>query len=110
MTAQLSEELVWSQIVAKSWCDGEFKQRLLSDTRAVLAEHDLEVPLGMEIEVVEGDEVKVNGTSKVRRFVMPSKPPNELSDDELVGEVWAYCYCAACARCGGCGCRCRCRC
>ena len=55
MTAQLSEELVWSQIVAKSWCDDDFMNRLLSDPRAVLAEHELEIASGLEVEIVQGD-------------------------------------------------------
>src|SRR4051794_39655531 len=105
MTAQLSEELVWSQIVAKSWCDEEFMQRLLAEPRAVLAEHDLDVPSYMDVEVIVGDEVKVNGTSDIRRFVLTAKPAHELWDEDLVGDTYAYCGSAACGRCGGCGCR-----
>lgn len=102
------DELVWSQIVAKSWCDDDFERRLMSEPRAVLAEHDLAVPSDMAVEVIRGPEVKVNGTSTVRRFILPEKPSHELFDDELVGDAVAYCGCGACGRCGGCGCRCRC--
>ena len=105
MIAQISEELVWSQIVARAWCDEGFMKRLLSDPRAVLAEHDLEVPPGTEVEVVLGTEVKVDGTDPVRRFILPVRPSHELMEEELVGDAVAYC---ACGRCGGCGCRCRC--
>src|SRR5262245_49336222 len=63
------DELVWSQIVAKSWCDDDFERRLFSEPRAVLAEHDLQVPSHMDVEVVRGEEAKVNGTNSVRRFV-----------------------------------------
>jgi hypothetical protein len=108
MTTQHSEEMVWSQIVAKSWCDDDFMNRLLTEPRDVLAEHDLQVDPGMDVEIVQGDVLKVNGTATVRRFVMPPKPEYELADDELVGDIWAYCYSAACGRCGGCACRCRC--
>jgi hypothetical protein len=107
MIAQISEELVWSQIVAQAWCDEDFMQRLLSDPRAVLAEHDLEVPPGTEVEVVLGTEVKVDDTDTVRRFILPASPSHELNEEELGGAV-AYCACGACGRCGGCGCRCRC--
>jgi hypothetical protein len=51
MIAQISEELVWSQIVARAWCDDDVMQRLLSDPRTVLAEHDVEVPPGTDVEV-----------------------------------------------------------
>jgi len=108
MIAQISEELVWSQIVAQAWCDEDFMQRLLSDPRAVLAEHDLEVLPGTEVEVVLGTEVKVDDTDIVRRFILPAGPPDELIEEELVGGPVAYCACGACGRCGGCGCRCRC--
>ena len=106
MIAQLSEELVWSQIVARAWCDADFMQRLLSDPRAVLAENDLEVPPGTEVEVVLGAEVKVEADA-VRRFVLPAGPPDELTEEDLVGDAVAW-YCGGCGRCGGCGCRCRC--
>ena len=108
MIAQLSEELVWGQIVARAWCDEDFMRRLLSDPTAVLAEHDLEVPPGMEVEVVPGTEVTVDDRGAVRRFVLPASPPHELTEEGLVGDVLAYCACGACGRCGGCGCRCRC--
>ena len=108
MIAQLSEELVWSQIVARAWCDADFKQHLLSDPRAVLAENDLEVPPGAEVEVVLGTEVKVDDADAVRRFVLPAGPPDELTEEDLIGREVAYCGCGACGRCGGCGCRCRC--
>ena len=108
MIAQLSEELVWSQIVARAWCDEDFMQRLLSDPRAVLAEHDLEAPPGTEVEVVLGAEVKVDDTDTVRRFILPASPPHELTEEDLVEGAVAYCGCGACSRCGGCGCRCRC--
>jgi hypothetical protein len=108
MIAQISEELVWSQVVARAWCDEDFMERLLSDPRAVLTEHGLDVPPGREVKVVLGAEVTVDDTETVRRFVLPANPPHEFIEEELVGDVVAYCYCGACGRCGACGCRCRC--
>jgi len=108
MIAQISEELVWNQIVANAWCDEDFMKRLLSDPRGVLVEYDLEAPPGVEVEVVMGTEVRIDDTDSVRRFVLPSRPAHELFEEELVGDAVAYCYSAACGRCGGCGCRCRC--
>ena len=108
MITQVSEELVWSQIVARAWCDADFMQRLLSDPRAVLAENDLEVPPGTEIEVVLGTEIKVEDTDAVRRFVLSAGPPDDLTEEDLVGDAVAYCGCGGCGRCGACGCRCRC--
>ena len=108
MIAQLSEELVWSQVVARAWCDEGFMKRLLSDPRSVLAEHDLEVPPGTEVEVVLGTEVKVEDTETVYRFILPASPPHALTEEELDGGAVAWCACGACGGCGACGCRCRC--
>jgi hypothetical protein len=112
MIAQVSEDLVWNQIVARAWCDEDFMNRLFSDPRAVLAEHDLAVPAGSEVEVVIGPEVKIDDTDMVRRLVLPARPCQELFEEELVGDAVAYCYSysGACGRCGYCGCRCACRC
>ena len=106
MIAQMSEELVWSQIVARAWCDEDVMQRLLSEPRAVLAEHDVEVPRDTDVEVILGTEVKVDEIGKVRRFILPASPSHDLSEEDLCGGAVAWCACAACARCGACGCRC----
>jgi hypothetical protein len=107
MIEQISEELVWSQIVARAWCDEGFMKRLRSEPRAMLAEHGLELPEGTEVKVVEGTEVKVvEDTNAVYHFVLPMSPPGELTEEDLIGNAVAYSY-GACGRCGGCGCRCR---
>jgi hypothetical protein len=109
MIVQLAEEMVWSQIVARAWCDEEFKKRLLSDPRAVLAEHDLEVPPGTGVEVVLGGEVRLDEAGGVRRFVLPAGPPDDLIEEDLGGGAVAW-WCGGCGACGACGCRCRCFC
>jgi hypothetical protein len=108
MIQRISEDLLWSQIVAHAWCDEDLMQRLLSDPRSVLAEYDLEGPPGSEVAVEIGPEVKVEDTGRVRRFLLPAHPPQELAIEDLFGEAVAYCWCGACGRCGACGCRCRC--
>ena len=103
MIQQISEDLLWSQIVARAWCDKGLMKRLLSDPRDVLSEHGLEVPEGTEVKVEAGPEVKVEGGDRVRHFVLPVRPPDELTDEDLEGRAVAWC-----GWCGGCGCRCRC--
>jgi hypothetical protein len=103
MIQRIAEDLLWSQIVARAWCDEDLMKRLRSDPRAVLAEHDLEVPRGNEVQVEEGTEVKVEDTDAVRHFILPASPPDELVEEDLVGAAVAYC-----GGCGGCACRCRC--
>jgi hypothetical protein len=106
MIQRISEDMVWSQIVARAWCDEGIMKRLMSEPRNVLAEHGLEVPPGIEVKVEEGTEVKVveeQGT--VRHFVLPVSPPDELTDEDLAGGAVAW-YSGASGRCGACGCRC----
>src|SRR5262249_8016021 len=67
----------WSQIVAKAWADASFKQRLLSDPHAVLKEHGIEVPGGLQVRVMEN-------TDSVRHVILPTKhSTDELSEDAL---------------------------
>ena len=103
MIQQISEELLWGQIVARAWCDEGIMKRLLSDPRDVLSEHGLEVPEGTEVQVEAGPEVKVEGGDRVRHFVLPVSPPDELTEEDLDGRAVSWC-----GWCGGCGCRCRC--
>jgi len=108
MIAQIPVEMVWSQIVARAWCDEAFMKRLLSDPREVLAEHDLEVLPGTDVEVLLGTDVKVEDTDSGRRFILPARPSEDLIEEDLDWGAVAYCYSGACGRCGACGCRCRC--
>jgi hypothetical protein len=112
MIQTLSEEFLWSQIVARAWCDEAFMKRLRSGPRGVLAEHGLEVPEGVAVQVEEGDEVKVEDTDTVRRFTFTVSPPDELTDEDLAGGAvaWWCGGCGACGACGRCACRCACRC
>jgi hypothetical protein len=104
MIQQISEDLLWSQIVARAWCDEGFMKRLLSHPRDVLSEHGLEVPEGMDVRVEEGAEVKVEEEDGLaRHFILPINPPDELTDEDLDGHAVSWC-----GWCGGCGCRCRC--
>jgi hypothetical protein len=75
MIQETSEDLLWGQIVARAWCDEGLMRRLQSDPRNVLAEQGMELPEGMEVQVVEGEEVKVEDTDMVRRVMLPFSPP-----------------------------------
>src|SRR5262249_9575381 len=57
MIQKISEDLLWSQIVARAWCDDGYMKRLRSDPRNVLTEHGMELPEGMDVKVVDGAEV-----------------------------------------------------
>ena len=65
-------------LIAACWKDDALKQRFLSDPHAVLAEHGMEVPEGMNVNVVENTDTTVHVT-------LPAAPDahTDLSDEEL---------------------------
>lgn len=67
-----------SNVVAASWNDDKFKQRLMQDPRAALEEFGIEVPAGVDVRIVEN-------TDKIRYVTLPPKPADttELSEREL---------------------------
>ena len=75
-----------ADLFAACWKDEALKQRFMSDPRAVLAEHGMDVPDGMDVNVVENTDTTVHIT-------MPVRPSGSLglSDDELskaAGGTW----------------------
>jgi bifunctional DNA-binding transcriptional regulator/antitoxin component of YhaV-PrlF toxin-antitoxin module len=64
------------QIVAKAWKDDSFKQRLLSEPKVIFKEYGIEVADNLEIQVVQN-------TSNSVYFIIPVKPSEELSEQEL---------------------------
>jgi len=70
-------EKKWGQIVAKAWDDAAFKKRVLADPAAVLKEHGLELPEGIQIKVLEDSD-------KVVHLTIPLEPRSEeLSEADL---------------------------
>ena len=67
-----------ASLFAACWKDEALKARFMSDPKAVLAEHGMDVPDGMDVKVVENADNCVHIT-------MPADPTgsNELSDEEL---------------------------
>ncbi|MBK5970282.1 MULTISPECIES: NHLP leader peptide family RiPP precursor [Thiorhodovibrio] len=65
----------YQQLIAKCWADEAFKQRLLSNPAETLKDEGLEVPEGVQVQVLEN-------TAQVLNLVIPSRP-TELSDEEL---------------------------
>jgi len=66
----------YGQMMAKVWSDPAFKQRLMTDTRAVLQEQGIEVPAGLEVRPVEQSQ-------QLLCFPIPAAPSNEISDEQL---------------------------
>ena len=66
-----------AKLFANCWKDEALKARFMSDPKAVLKEHGLDVPDGMDVKVVENADDCVHIT-------LPAKPSGDLSDDELI--------------------------
>ena len=68
-----------AKLFAACWKDAELKARFQANPAEVLAEHGMDVPEGINVNVVENCDSTVHIT-------LPAAPDNhgELSDDELV--------------------------
>ena len=75
-------------LIAACWKDDALKQRFLSDPHAVLAEHGMDVPEGMNVNVVENTDTTVHVT-------LPAAPEGhrELSDEELENAAGGDIHC-----------------
>ena len=67
-----------TELFAACWKDEDLKARFMSDPKAVLAEHGIDVPDNMNVNVVENSDNTVHIT-------MPMAPAGaaDLSDEEL---------------------------
>ena len=67
-----------AKVFAACWKDEALKARFLSDPKAVLAEHGIDVPANMNVNVVEN-------TDNTVHITMPAAPDglHELSDEEI---------------------------
>ena len=93
-------------LVARAWSDESLKERLLAEPAAVLEEHGIDVPPGIELMVVED-------TDEVCHLVLPPGPSGDLLEEELTSSIGFDSFSGVCGYCGcgrcGCGCR-RCGC
>ncbi len=60
----------YAKLIAKVWSDEAFKERLLTDSRAVLEAEGISVPPGVDVKVMEQTETQLF-------VVIPPKPPIE---------------------------------
>jgi hypothetical protein len=106
----------YTKILANAWSDDSFRQRLVDDPKAALAENGLEVPEGGTVTVVNsvaGDasldeqvELWDEGTKTGNyRLYVPAEPQvdtSELSDNELKAAAGGDTYCCCCSPCCTC--------
>ena len=82
---QLRNQL--ADLFAACWKDEALKQRFMADPKAVLAEYGMDVPDGMDVNVVENTDTTVHIT-------MPAPPSGamDLSDEELNNAAGGTCH------------------
>ena len=64
------------QLFAACWNDEAFKSRFMVDPKAVLKEHGLDVPDGIDVKVMQDDD-------RTLHIVLPRRPSDDLSDEAL---------------------------
>ncbi len=64
------------QLTAKCWADEAFKASFIKDPVKILKENGIVTPEGMKVRVVEN-------TEKESYIVIPPKPSDELSEEQL---------------------------
>ena len=82
--------VAYGKAVARAWSDNAYRERLLSDPKAALAEVGAEPPPGIEVSVVENTPDRVH-------LVLPVQPAEgEVGDAQLAaaaGGVSGACCC-----------------
>jgi hypothetical protein len=76
MTTATAMQKVWGQIVARTWQDDDFKQRLLADPAGVLRAQGVELPAGVELRLVED-------TERLIHLKLPARTPEPLTEAQL---------------------------
>ncbi|MDE0887959.1 MAG: NHLP leader peptide family RiPP precursor [Phycisphaerales bacterium] len=77
-----------ASVFAACWKDDALKARFISDPKAVLSEHGLDVPDGIDVKVVENSDNCVH-------IMLPAAPSgyHDLSDAELSAAAGGGCGC-----------------
>ena len=75
-----------AQLFAACWKDEALKARFMADPKAVLAEHDMPVPDGIDVKVVENADDCVHIT-----LPAPAAGDGDLSDDEMINAAGGTC-------------------
>ena len=82
-----SQNAAFGKVIAKSWSDEAYKEKLLSDPRSALADVGVDLPEGVEITIAEQTADNVH-------IVLPPKPEGgALSAEALQSVSGGFCSC-----------------
>ena len=80
----ISDDHVYAQLIAKAWSDDTFKSELIKNPRSLMSDMGINVPEGVDIQIVEDTPQKVH-------LVIPSRPSkDEMNEIDLNKLTWAY--------------------
>lgn len=80
----------YANLVIRAWSDAAFsdaafKERFISDPRAVFEEHGIKVPQGVDIRIIENN-------AQLTNFIFPTKPNWDCGDVVCGVEGLCLCY------------------
>jgi hypothetical protein len=76
-----SQRRRWGRIVARAWDDDGFRRRLLNEPASVLIEEGMDLPPGVAVKVIEGNNPD---TTDEHCFRLPPRPAaSDLVHDNL---------------------------
>lgn len=83
MSSEFSiDRSVWLSILSKAWTDEHYKEKLINDPNAALAEFNIEIPRGIKLNIQENSETTMH-------FTLPQPPTNEKLDLGDAPEIFA---------------------
>jgi ribosomally synthesized peptide (two-chain TOMM family) len=75
---------IWPQCVARAWQDTEFREALKRDPERTLQEtFQFAFPMGVKLEIVEGEAVRQSAPADVLRMVIPPAPAVDMREVAL---------------------------
>jgi hypothetical protein len=83
----------YAKLIAKAWSDESFKERLLTNSRAVLEAEGISVPPGIEVKVLE--------QTNAQFFLVIPQMPADMTGCHLEERIAAFCTATQCCT-GGC--------
>ncbi|MBN1203707.1 MAG: hypothetical protein JXB05_02125 [Myxococcaceae bacterium] len=75
---------IWPQCVARAWQDAEFREALKRDPAGTLQEsYQFAFPMGVRLEIVEGEAVQQSASADTLRMVIPPAPAVDMREVAL---------------------------
>ncbi|HVG58329.1 MAG TPA: hypothetical protein VNA24_07215, partial [Hyalangium sp.] len=78
--------MIWPQCVVRAWEDAQFREELKIDPVRTLREvFQFIIPAGLNLEVVEGEEMREAQQANTLRMVIPPAPDMDMREIAVVG-------------------------